>query len=79
MNYNNCNICTHYDGIVVKHSKHCSKYGEIIYDNPLFNKGKDNDLFVQNVCHEECTWKHNLAIQIMIIIIMILSYKILFH
>lgn len=36
MDFKNCNACTHYDGVVVKHSKRCPKYGQLHKDQPQY-------------------------------------------
>jgi hypothetical protein len=76
MNFNNCYQCTHYGGAVIKHSKYCPKYGELKCDDSKFDN--NTMLLVQNACHDECTWKHNLAIQIMFVIICVLLFKLWF-
>jgi hypothetical protein len=40
MDFKTCNLCTHYDGVVIKHSKHCPKYGQLNKDQPKYEDTK---------------------------------------
>lgn len=72
MEFKNCNNCTFYDGVVVKHSKHCAKYGQLNKDQPKY---EDIQLLKKTIDEENRSKKYRtLFCTLFLIIYMIFLY-----